>query len=380
MSPSHLFLMSATALAVCTVPLLVVLRSRDSDKFRKLVRVSMFLTLELIAFGAFTRLTDSGLGCPDWPGCYGMANPFLAHDHIVAAEEIMPQGPVTVMKAWIEMIHRFLAMAIGLMSIAVLAWSFKLWKKTKQARYAPGLPLAILLWICLTGAFGAWTVTLKLQPIIVTGHLMLGMGTLALFTWLYCRQSGTYPVWGRTPIGDVPHSGTDLQSSTTPVRGVRVLAAVGAAVTALQIALGGWVSTNYATLACNDYPLCGGQVIPEMDFGHGFTLWRDLGMTATGDYLPFQALTAIHWVHRNFALIVFALLAWTLVKAWRSEHLRPLARGIAIVLALQALTGISTIYLSTPLAIAVLHNAGAAVLVLLLTMLNYRAKPHAPQA
>ena len=164
------------------------------------------------------------------------------------------------------------------------------------------------------------------------------------------------------------------------MRGVRVLAAVGAAVTALQIALGGWVSTNYATLACNDYPLCGGQVIPEMDFGHGFTLWRDLGMTATGDYLPFQALTAIHWVHRNFALIVFALLAWALVKAWRSEHLRPLARGIAIVLALQALTGISTIYLSTPLAIAVLHNAGAAVLVLLLTMLNYRAKPHALQA
>ena len=380
MSPSHLFLMSATALAVCTVPLLVVLRSRDSDKFRKLVRVSMFLTLELIAFGAFTRLTDSGLGCPDWPGCYGMANPFLAHDHIVAAEEIMPHGPVTVMKAWIEMIHRFLAMAIGLMSIAVLAWSYKLWKKTKQARYAPGLPLAILLWICLTGAFGAWTVTLKLQPIIVTGHLMLGMGTLALFTWLYCRQMGTYPVPGRTPIGDVPHLGTDQQSAAAPARGVRVLAAIGAAVTALQVALGGWVSTNYATLACNDYPLCGGQVIPDMDFGHGFTLWRDLGMTATGDYLPFQALTAIHWVHRNFALVVFALLAWTLVKAWRTDHLRPLARGIAIVLALQALTGISTIYLSTPLAIAVLHNAGAAVLVLLLTMLNYRAKPHAPQA
>lgn len=383
MSPSHLFLMSATALAVCTVPLLVVLRSRDSDKFRKLVRVSMFLTLELIAFGAFTRLTDSGLGCPDWPGCYGMANPFLAHDHIVAAEEILPQGPVTVMKAWIEMIHRFLAMAIGLMSIVVLAWSFKLWKKTREARYAPGLPLGILLWICLTGAFGAWTVTLKLQPIIVTGHLMLGMGTLALFTWLYCRQatqSGTYPVCGRTPLGDVPHSGTDQQSAAAPVRGLRLLAAIGAAVTALQLALGGWVSTNYATLACNDYPLCGGQLIPEMDFGHGFTLWRDLGMTATGDYLPFQALTAIHWVHRNFALIVFALLAWTLVKAWRSDHLRPLARGIAIVLALQALTGISTIYLSTPLAIAVLHNAGAAVLVLLLTMLNYRAKPHAPQA
>jgi heme a synthase len=364
MSPSHLLLMSATALAVCTVPLLVVLRSRDTDKFRKLVRVSMFLTLELIAFGAFTRLTDSGLGCPDWPGCYGMANPFLAHDHIIAAEEIMPHGPVTVMKAWIEMIHRFLAMTIGLMSIVVLAWSLRLWKKTRQARYAPGLPLAILLWICLTGAFGAWTVTLKLQPVIVTGHLMLGMGTLALFTWLYCRQQAVV---------------APSASAAVP-GGVRALAAVSAAIAALQVALGGWVSTNYATLACNDYPLCGGKVIPDMDFGHGFTLWRELGMTSAGHYLPFQALTAIHWVHRNFALVVFALLAWTLARAWKVEHLRPLARGIAVLLALQALTGISTIYLSTPLAIAVLHNAGAAVLVLLLTMLNYRAKPHAPQA
>lgn len=364
MSPTHLFLMSLTALAVCSVPLVMVLRSRDTDKFRKLVRVSMFITLELIAFGAFTRLTDSGLGCPDWPGCYGMANPFLAHDHIVAAEEIMPHGPVTVMKAWIEMIHRFLAMSIGLLSIIVLAWSFRLWKRTGEKRYAPGLPLGILLWICLTGAFGAWTVTLKLQPIIVTGHLMLGMGTLALFTWLYCRQQAVY-----------------LPSASQPAAaGVRVLAAAAGIIVAIQIALGGWVSTNYATLACNDYPLCGGQVVPDMDFEHGFTLWRELGMTAAGHYLPFQALTAIHWVHRNFALIVFALAGWALVRAWRHDHLRPLARGIAVMLAAQAVTGISTIYLSTPLAIAVLHNAGAAVLVLLLTMLNYRAKPHAPQA
>ncbi|HEU4852781.1 MAG TPA: COX15/CtaA family protein [Telluria sp.] len=364
MSPTSLFLMSLTALAVCTVPLAIVLRSKDTDKFRKLVRVSVFLTLELIAFGAFTRLTDSGLGCPDWPGCYGMANPFLAHDHIVAAEEIMPQGPVTVMKAWIEMIHRFLAMTIGLLSIIVLAWSWRLWRKTGQARYAPGLPIAILLWICLTGAFGAWTVTLKLQPVIVSGHLMLGMGTLALFTWLFCRQQAVNEPSASAAVG----------------QGVRALAAVSGAIVALQVALGGWVSTNYATLACSDYPLCGGKLVPEMDFEHGFTLWRELGMTAAGHYLPFQALTAIHWVHRNFALVVFAVLAWMLLRAWKYDHLRPLARGIAAVLALQALTGISTIYLSTPLAIAVLHNAGAAVLVLLLTMLNYRAKPHAPQA
>jgi cytochrome c oxidase assembly protein subunit 15 len=155
---------------------------------------------------------------------------------------------------------------------------------------------------------------------------------------------------------------------------VRALAIFSAVLLAVQIALGGWVSTNYAALACTDFPLCGGKVIPEMDFEHGFYLWRELGKTAAGHYLPFSALTAIHWVHRNFAFIVLAGIGYTVFRAWQLPSLRGTARLIALVLALQAATGMATIYLNWPLAIAVLHNGGAALLVLLLTMLNYKAK------
>jgi cytochrome c oxidase assembly protein subunit 15 len=158
------------------------------------------------------------------------------------------------------------------------------------------------------------------------------------------------------------------------LRPVRALAVMSLVLLTVQIALGGWVSTNYATLACTDFPLCGGKVIPEMDFEHGFHLWRELGKTAAGHYLPFSALTAIHWVHRNFAFIVAAGIGYTVFRAWKLPSLRGTARWVALVLALQAGTGLATIYLSWPLSIAVLHNGGAALLVLLLTMLNYKAK------
>ncbi|TWI63572.1 cytochrome c oxidase assembly protein subunit 15 [Pseudoduganella lurida] len=353
--------MAITALIVALLPLSMVWISKDVDKYRKLVWVSVFLTFDLIVFGAFTRLTDSGLGCPDWPGCYGLANPFLAHDEIRAAEALMPTGPVTLFKAWVEMIHRYLAMGIGILIMAMMATAWYRWRREKKAGYQPGYPTALFLFICLQGAFGAWTVTLKLQPIIVTMHLLLGMGLLALLVWFGEKQN--HAVQSSGPAG-VP--------AVMP-GGLRVLAALSGVVLLVQLFLGGWVSTNYATLACTEFPLCGGgRVIPEMDFGHGFHLWRELGKTSAGHYLPFSALTAIHWVHRNFALVVVFVLGYT---CWRARHvaaLRKPVRGIAIVLVLQALTGIATIYLSYPLAIAVLHNAGAAALVLCLTMVNYR--------
>jgi cytochrome c oxidase assembly protein subunit 15 len=158
------------------------------------------------------------------------------------------------------------------------------------------------------------------------------------------------------------------------LRTIRWLALAAAAALLVQLALGGWVSTNYATLACTEFPLCAGKLVPEMDFEHGFHLWRELGKTAAGHYLPFSALTAIHWVHRNFAFVVLLLAGYAAWRAWNLAGMTRLARGIAAVLALQMASGLSTIYFSFPLAIAVLHNAGAALLVLLLTMLNYRAK------
>ncbi|OFA06081.1 heme A synthase [Duganella sp. HH101] len=356
--------MAVTALLVALLPASLVWTSSDANKYRKLVWVCVFLTFDLIVFGAFTRLTDSGLGCPDWPGCYGAANPFLAHEQITAAEALLPTGPVTVVKAWIEMIHRYLAMAIGVLIVAMMAQAWYQWRKSKgtRAEYAPWLPTVLFLFICVQGAFGAWTVTLKLQPVIVTTHLLLGMGMLSLLAWYGGRQNQLI-----APVRTVT-------ASPPAMRNIRLLAGASGVLLLAQLALGAWTSTNYATLACTDFPLCGGKLVPDMDFEHGFTLWRELGKTAAGHYLPFAALTAIHWVHRNFGVVVALVAGYTAWRAWEHAALHKTARYIALALAAQIATGVATIYLSFPLTIAVLHNAGAALLVLLLTMLNYKAK------
>lgn len=352
-------------LLAALLPLTLVWISGDANKYRKLAWTTVFLTFDLIMFGAFTRLTDSGLGCPDWPGCYGAANPFLAHGEIHAAQTLMPDGPVTVVKAWIEMLHRYLAMGVGVLIIALMVIAWRRWymfrrlpasglHSAARSALSPGLPTWLLFFICLQGAFGAWTVTLKLQPVIVTVHLLLGMTLLALLTWLAVRQGAP--------------TGTEVRATA-----LRLPAIVALTLLFFQIALGGWVSTNYAALACTDFPLCQGVLVPPMDFTHGFTLWRHLGKTAAGDYLPFSALTAIHWVHRNFAFVVIGCIVWVGYRALQSTVLRQTAYWLLIAAGLQFATGISTIFLNWPLVIAVLHNGGAALLVILLVMLNYKA-------
>lgn len=342
------------------LPLVVVWVSNDTDKYRKLVWVTLFLTFDLIMFGAFTRLTDSGLGCPDWPGCYGQANPLQAHADISAAESAMPTGPVTVMKAWIEMIHRYLAMGIGVLIIALMVIAWRRWLQSgrKEMKFSPLFPTLLFAFVCLQGAFGAWTVTMKLQPVIVTIHLLLGVTLLALLTWFGARLSDHLPI---SQLG-VSQSAAAL----------RILAALAIVLLVIQIALGGWVSSNYAALACPDFPLCQGALLPQMDFVNGFSLWRNLGMTAKGDYLPFPALTAIHWTHRAFAFIVVMLVAWVSLRAFKIEALRKTARWLLIMIALQFTIGVSTIFLQLPLALAVAHNGGAALLMLLLVTLNYK--------
>ena len=342
-----------TALLVALLPLSVVWASQDASKYRKLISVTLFLTFDLIVFGAFTRLTDSGLGCPDWPGCYGAANPFQSHEAIKAAQDLMPTGPVTLKKAWIEMIHRYLAMSVGILIVAqmVIAW----WRRAKL-QHSPWLPTFLFFFVCLQGAFGAWTVTLKLQPVIVTTHLLLGMGLLGLLAWSATRETSV--------------SYEAIAADASLIR----LATFALLLLIVQIALGGWVSTNYAALACHDYPLCNSVFTPEMDFEHGFSLWRQLGQKANGDYLPFSALVAIHWVHRNFALLVIGVVVWVAFRARKSPFHAGLGNKILVVIALQFLSGVSTVFFSWPLLIAVLHNAGAALLVLLLTMLNYRVR------
>lgn len=354
--------LALTGLLVALIPLTLVWVSNDSDKYRKLIWITLFLTFDLVMFGAFTRLTDSGLGCPDWPGCYGHANPLLAHASISAAQEAMPTGPVTQGKAWIEMIHRYLAMAVGVLIITqvVIAWWRWIKSKQRECKFHPWWPSALLLLVCLQGAFGAWTVTLKLQPVIVTTHLMLGLSLLAMLVWVAARQTDHTPVALHTRVLKGP-------------------ALLGVLLVVVQIALGGWVSTNYAALACTDFPLCHGTLVPNMDFANGFSLWRHLGKTADGDYLPFPALTAIHWVHRSFAFVVALYIIGLAMLARRDNGLRNTARWLLIAICLQLASGLSTIYFSWPLAIAVVHNGGAAFMLLLLVMLNYKLW-HAPLA
>ena len=343
-------------------------RANLQQRLRALTLLTLFLTFDLVLFGAFTRLTDSGLGCPDWPGCYGTATPLGAVTQITAEQTAMPSGPVTHQKAWIEMIHRYLASGVGVLLIVLTAASWLLHMKNRHdtssseqrasppAMISPWWPTITLVWVCIQGAFGALTVTMKLFPAIVTMHLLGGMALLALLQAQATRCSAA--------LGNSSTSGTP---GTRFSRTMLWALIIGFVLLWLQIALGGWVSTNYAVLACTEFPKCQGQWLPPMAMREGFEIWRPLGQTGSGQSVNFASLTAIHIVHRSFAFVVFA---WLGVVAWRLRNHQPLRRcmqGIAAVLLLQLISGLSNIVLGWPLLAAVAHTGGAAVLVLLLT-------------
>jgi cytochrome c oxidase assembly protein subunit 15 len=293
------------------------------------------------------------LGCPDWPGCYGVSNPIAALAQIREAESLMPTGPVTLSKAWIEMLHRYFAMGVGFLIIIMVVWSW-IRKQVIGANIAK-TSIGILILVCVQGAFGAWTVTLKLQPVIVTIHLMLGLGLLAGLTYLSSLSARLEPSSNLVPIKtEVPF---------------KKIAWIVLAVLVLQIFLGGWVSTNYAVLACDDFPLCHGAWYPEMNFSEGFTFWRDLGKSFDGSYLSVEALRAIHWTHRVGA--IFAVLAvfylafklWVISKSNPTTTFRFWASSLFGLGLLQVITGMSNIILDWPLVAAVLHTGGAAAMV-----------------
>ncbi len=327
-------------------------------RLRALTFFTLFLTFDLVVFGAFTRLSDSGLGCPDWPGCYGSASPLGAHADIQAAQTAMPTGPVTHGKAWIEMVHRYLAAVVGVLCIALAIASWRA-RRLGAAVLSPWWATATLAWVCVQGAFGALTVTMKLYPAIVTAHLLGGLTLLALLA----VQSQAY-LRAPLPLTRAVH------------RGVWAVLLLSAA----QITLGGWVSTNYAVLACSDFPTCQGRWWPEMDFGHGFTVLRELGAGKDGGYLPFAALTAIHFTHRVGALIVLSAMVWL---AWalfasRDPAVRPWAGALVGVAVWQLASGLSNVVLGWPLVAALAHTAGAAALVALLAVMLARARQARP--
>jgi cytochrome c oxidase assembly protein subunit 15 len=316
----------------------------------------LFLTFDLILVGAFTRLSDSGLGCPDWPGCYGHASPIGASGHIAAAEAAVPTGAVTATKAWIEMLHRYAATAIGAL-IAVLAALALRAARRSGGRIGSGWALLTLLWICVQGAFGALTVAWRLYPAIVSLHLLGGVGLLALLA-IQAERYAPRPL-------------------SLPA-GLRAGGIAVAVLTVVQIVLGAWVSSNYAVLACTDFPTCQGSWWPEMDVAEGFVVRRPLGAGGDG-YLPFTALTAIHMAHRLGALVLIAAVvafAWRLHLAGAAT--RRWALALLALVAWQAASGLGNVLLGWPLAAALAHTVGAAALVVVLTVLLVRSA--APRA
>lgn len=366
--PSLILFLELAAIAIifAGLPLLYLWKRPGLSFFQKLNWILVFMTFDLIVFGAFTRLTDSGLGCPDWPGCYGTSNPFYALSEIKQAESVLPTGPVTVIKAWIEMIHRYLAMTVGALILIQVGLA---WSKLNSLGKKPLLgSLGLLVLVCIQGAFGAWTVTLKLQPIIVTIHLMLALVLLACLT-AYAQQA-----WVEKSSAVLPLQNKPISAKLLLMASLTLL---------IQIFLGAWVSTNYAVLACPDFPTCLGTFWPETAWQEGFTLWRQLGLNAQGESISPVALQTIHWAHRVFAvvaIVALGLLGMSILQFSNSSELEPrrIAKLMIGLLILQALTGISNVVFQWPLLAALIHTAGSAALVFCLIRLAQWSSWSAP--
>ncbi len=376
------FSLSTINAIVWVVLLLLGLVMGLKMRWGRLVAITAFLTLDLIAFGAFVRLTDSGLGCPDWPGCYGQLLPAQASAQInQAMAEQGAHGPVNHVKAWIEMLHRYVASFIGVlilvMFVRALIGKFRdgnaSWLRAANefgsASVGIAWPLLLLVVVSLQGLFGKWTVTLKLMPIVVTTHLMGGMLLFALLIWFWMRER--------------QRAGETRAMTITVSGGVKLIVWLAVITLAVQIFLGGWVSTNYAVMACADFPGCNGagQLTPAVAWNEGFTLFRALGRNPDGSFLTIEGLRAIHWAHRIGALVTTVVVVAAAVSLLRAHQaLKRQALWIKTALLLQIVIGISTVLFAQPIALAVAHNFVAAVLLATLVVAAYRVSGPASHA
>ena len=326
----------------------------------KLSLLCVIFTCVVVVLGAFTRLVDAGLGCPDWPGCYGHLLWPSSADEVARAEAIFPEAPVEHDKTWPEMVHRYFASLLGLFIIGLCVLMVRYKKRMSDPSAPVKLTFALLLLVILQGAFGAWTVTLKLWPQVVTAHLLGGFTTLSLL-WLLVQRLSSWH-WR---VAHETHG--RLQSLKPWVWFVFVLVV-------LQITLGGWTSTNYAALACVDFPKCHAKWWPQADFAQGFNIFQQVGPNYLGGLLDNHARTAIHLTHRIGALIVTVsslFFIWRLCMiAYRPT--RRLAYILLAVLIAQVSLGISNILFALPLWVAVAHNAFGAVLMLTLVTIIHR--------
>lgn len=315
--------------------------------------LALLLGFVVVVLGAYTRLTHAGLGCPDWPGCYGFLSVPRSESALEIAQMRFPDSPVESFKAWAEMIHRYAAGTLGLVILGLALMSLRY---RREPGYPVGLSFGLLALVICQGLFGMWTVTLKLWPQVVTAHLLGGFATLSLLCLLCLRLRGRW-----IPLG------AGQRRSTTGLARIALLVVI------VQIALGGWTSSNYAALACVDLPTCHGQWWPEMNFAAGFNVFHEIGPNYLGGILDGAGRTAIHFTHRIGALIttcVVLLLAWRLLRA----GLPKLAGLVATALAVQVALGITNVLAHLPLAVAVAHNAGGACLLLTMVAVNYRLR------
>ena len=350
--------------------------------FRRINSLALALCFVVIVVGAYVRLSDAGLGCPDWPGCYGhLAVPEAPHE-LANVEQNFPGQIVVPHKAWKEMIHRYLATTLGSLITLLLVMSLFLRKQG-----AP-LKLALLLFgtVLMQGALGAFTVLWKVNPLTVSGHLLTGLLTLSLLLWMRLSIAFAGPV--ETAAGDAREPRNERQAwramqaagsavaSLTAPPGLRRFAALALLLVVLQIFLGGWTSSNYAALACPDFPTCHGSFLPETDVREAFTLWRGLGTNYEGGVLDNRARVTIHYFHRlgalTVALTLLLLAGWLLVQ--KQATWRRLGVAVIAALVLQVSIGIGVVKLQFPLWLADMHNAGAAILLMTLVTLNFFAR------
>jgi cytochrome c oxidase assembly protein subunit 15 len=317
--------------------------------FRRLCLIATLVALCVVVLGAWVRLSHAGLGCPDWPGCYGHLTVGQALDNADLANAAFPERPLEADKALKEMIHRYLASGLGLLILAIAAVA---WSNQRDPAQPVRLPGFLVLLVVFQGILGMWTVTLLLKPAIVSAHLVGGLSTMALLWWLALR--------------------VDRTTRSAAESGLRSLAVFGLAVLAMQILLGGWVSTNYAALACPDFPTCQRSFWPDMDFKDAFVLWRGLGIDYEGGVLDHPARVAIHFVHRIGALVtalVLGFLAWRAIRTGRSSAVRTAGAALAVLLVAQWTVGPLMVLKALPLELATAHNAIAALLVLAMVAL-----------
>ncbi|MCF6288853.1 MAG: COX15/CtaA family protein [Proteobacteria bacterium] len=319
--------------------------------YSKLAWFAVVLTMLVVVLGAFVRLTDAGLGCPDWPGCYGKAAWPSAAAEIAQATKDFPGSVVEPHKAWKEMVHRYFAGILILVVLGLFIWAFR---RRQDMSYS--LPLVIGLVILFQAALGMWTVTLQLKPIIVMGHLMGGMLCLSLLCWLALSTSQA--------IKPYRYAGHVKQ----------FMVVIALFLVVIQIMLGGWTSANYAALACIGFPLCNGEWLPTMNFSEAFVMWRGLGVNYEFGVLDAPSRVAIQMTHRIGFIIVTVYLLWLSSRLMKNRELMPLGVGILALLIIQVGLGIMNVTLNLPLAVATAHNGVAALLLLSIIVLLYKTR------